>query len=322
MTAPPDRGDRLVLADRPMWDGSWDYGYEATKLEEHGLELRVPQSIEENERLLEEAIVLLAGGRPIDARVIGQLKKGRGIVSYSVGLDQIDLEAAESAHIEVRNVPDYCSEEVSDHAILLLLAAARRLPLWLDHTRRGSWKVQSDQLLPRRIRDMTAGIVGVGRIGGLVASKARGLGMNTIGFDPMPSPGVEDAIELVTLDELLARADVIVLCAPAQPGNAALLTREHFQRFEIPGPIIVNVSRGSLIDETALNDALFDGRVASAALDVRFPEPPGDDDPLRDAPNLIQTPHVAAASASAIQELKDGVLAQVLQFFAAEDGRR
>jgi D-3-phosphoglycerate dehydrogenase len=267
----------------------------------------VPEHGPADVSLLGEADVVLRGDRRIDADRLALMRRCVGLVTYSVGLDGVDLEAAERAGIRVRNVPAYCTDEVSDHAILLALAALRRLPHWLDTTGRGGWLDLADQVTVRRTRGLTLGVVGAGRIGSAVARKARAFGMSTVAHDPFVDD-TSESLPLVGRDELLARCDVIVLCASATSAAPFRLGRDDFAALTAPPPVIVNVARGALIDEAALADALKAGTVCAAALDVREREPPDPaHDPLAGAPNLILTPHVAASSADAIGDLRKGV---------------
>jgi D-3-phosphoglycerate dehydrogenase len=296
----------VVLADSPLWSGRWDYSLERRALADAGVELVVPADVDENERLLPGADVVLRGGRRFDAELIARLDRCVGLVTYSVGLDGIDLDAATAAGVPVRNIPDYCTAEVADHAALLALAAIRRLPHWIGVTGRGDWLQPEDQLTIRRISTLTAGIVGAGRIGRL-----RAFGATTIAFDPFVS-GVDPDLPLVGKDELLARSDAIVVCASSTAGSPPVLDGAAFASLGRPA-VIVNVARGTLIDERALAAALFSGRVSAAALDVRLSEPPDPtDDPLAGAPNLLLTPHVAASSSAAIDDLRSGVAAAAI----------
>jgi len=297
----------VVVADVPLWGGDWDYELERSAIEQCGASFVIPRDAAHNDELITTADIILRGGRRIDAEIIARAEHCVGIVTYSVGLDGIDLDAASVAGIGVRNVPGYCTEEVATHAVLLMLAAMRRLPHWIDTTSSGGWLHPQDQLTLSRVSVQTLGVIGAGRIGRAVASRARAFGMTTIAHDPY----VEDVIEGITLvgfDDLLRTADVIVLCASVTSTSPVLLDRSAIESLGRSAPIIVNVARGSLIDEHALGDALRSGRVAAAALDVRASEPPDPaDDPLAGAPNLILTPHVAAASREAVDDLRNGV---------------
>jgi D-3-phosphoglycerate dehydrogenase len=152
------------------------------------------------------------------------------------------------------------------------------------------------------LRGQTLGIAGAGRTGRLVARKARGFGFRTIAYDPFVTDPGDPDLELVAFEDVLRRADAIVVCAALSPGAPPLISREALAAVR-PGLILVNVARGGHIDEVALAAALQDGRVAVAALDVRSIEPPAVPDPLAGLPNVIQTPHVAASSREAVEDL-------------------
>ena len=307
----------MVLADAPLWSGRWDYSREAALLAAAGAELAIPTSAGENESLLAIADVVLRGGRRFDAALIGRLGACVGLVTYSVGLDGIDLDAAAAAGIPVRNVPDYCTTEVADHAVLLVLAAVRRLPYWISTVERGGWLTPEDQLTVRRLSTLTAGIVGAGRIGRAVAVRLRAFGITTIAHDPYLVTGPPD-LPIVDRDELLARSDIVVLCASSNAASPPWIDAASLAALGRPQPVIVNVARGSLVDEAALADALRRGQVGAAALDVRTTEPPDPaTDPLAGAPNLLTTPHVAASSASAIDDLRAGVAAAAVDLLGA-----
>lgn len=303
----------LVLADAPLWAGRWDYSREATLLAAAGADLVVPRSPDENESLLPGADIVLRGGRRFDAGLIGRLGSCVGLVTYSVGLDGIDLDAAAAAAIPVRNVPDYCTAEVADHAVLLALAAIRRLPHWMATVERGEWLEPEDQLTIRRLSTLTAGIVGAGRIGRAVALRLRAFGITTIAHDVYVTAGSAD-LPLVGRDELLARADLLILCASSTAASPPWLDGAALAALGQPQPVVVNVARGSLVDEPALAAAIRSGQVGAAALDVRAVEPPDPGaDPLAGLPNVLVTPHVAASSASAIDDLRAGVAAAAIE---------
>ena len=312
-TAGVARGRPGVVVFDPI-PGDWSFDPEADVLGRRGIDLVVPS----NEAAADVAIrtadaVIVTGVRRLDAERIADLERCAGILCYSIGTDKVDGPAAAAAGIAVRNVPDYCTDEVSDHGLTLLLAAQRRLLPIANATAGGEWPLRDRSLLAaiRRLRGQTLGIAGAGRTGRLVARKARAFGFRTIAYDPFVTDTGDPELELVGLDGLLADADAIVLCAALTPGSPALLSREALARVR-PGVVLVNVARGGHIDETALAEALKDGRVAVAALDVRANEPPGDEDPLRGLPNVILTPHIAASSRQAAEDLHRLAAAYVL----------
>jgi D-3-phosphoglycerate dehydrogenase len=285
--------------------GDWSFDAEAGVLADRGVDLLVPP----NEAHADAAIrgadaIIVTGVRRLDADRIARLERCAGILCYSIGMDKVDGAAAGAAGIPVRNVPDYCTDEVSDHALTLLLAAQRRLLPIATATALGEWPLRDRTQLAgiHRMRGQTLGIAGAGRTGRLVARKARGFGFRTIASDPFIDATGDDELELVDFDELLARSDAIVICAALSPGAPPLISRAALDHSRW-GLILVNVARGGHIDEIALADALRDGRVAVAALDVRASEPPTQPDPLLGLSNVILTPHVAASSREAAQDL-------------------
>ncbi len=285
--------------------GDWSFDAEAGVLADRGVDLAVPADDAAADAAIRGAdAVIVTGVRRLDADRIASLERCAGILCYSIGMDKVDSTAAGAARIPVRNVPDYCTDEVTDHALTLLLAAQRRLLPIATATALGEWPLRDRTQIAgiHRLRGQTLGIAGAGRTGRLVARKARGFGFRTIAYDPFIDATGDDELELADFDELLARSDAIVICAALSPGAPPLISRAALERSRW-GLILVNVARGGHIDELALADALRDGRVAVAALDVRASEPPTQPDPLIGLPNVILTPHVAASSREAAQDL-------------------
>jgi D-3-phosphoglycerate dehydrogenase / 2-oxoglutarate reductase len=301
-TTPATR-PRVVVFD-PI-PGGWSFASDAEVLGGRSVDLVVPPDEAAADAAIRTAdAIIVTGVRRLDAARIKTLERCVGILCYSIGMDKVDGPAAAAAGIPVRNVPDYCTDEVSDHALTLLLAAQRRLLPIANATAAGEWPLRDRGQLAaiRRLRGQTLGIAGAGRTGSLVARKARGFGFRTIAHDPFVTDPGDPDLELVRFDELLQRADAIVICAALTPGAPPLISRDALQQVR-PGLILVNVARGGHIDENALAEALQDGRVAVAALDVRATEPPSQPDPLAGLANVIQTPHVAASSREAAEDL-------------------
>jgi D-3-phosphoglycerate dehydrogenase len=299
----PDTRPRVVVYD-PI-PGGWSFDMDAAVLGGRGVDLVVPADEAAADVAIRTAdAVIVTGVRRLDGARIATLERCTGILCYSIGMDKVDGSAASAAGIPVRNVPDYCTDEVSDHALTLLLAAQRRLLPIATATARGEWPLRDRAQVTaiRRLRGQTLGIAGAGRTGRLVARKARGFGFRTIAHDPyVTEPGDAD-LELVGFHELLRQADAIVICAALTPGAPPLISRDALEQVR-PGLILVNVARGGHVDEAALAEALQDGRVAVAALDVRATEPPSQPDRLAGLANVIQTPHVAASSREAADDL-------------------
>jgi D-3-phosphoglycerate dehydrogenase len=295
---------RVVVLD-PIRDVAWDYDLERAVLAPAGVDLVIPADDPAADAEARDAdVVIVSGIRRLEAPLIGELRRAVGILCYSVGMDKVDGEAAAAAGIPVRNVPGYCTDEVADQALALLLAAWRRVPGLAARAEAYDWAVHADQDLAaiRRMRGHTLGVVGAGRIGRQVAQRARAFGMRTIAADPFVADAGSE-LPVLPFDEVLARADAIVLCAALSPRTRGLIGSDALARVR-PGLVLVNVARGGLVDEPALATALRDGRVSFAALDVRDPEPPRPDaDPLAGLPNVLQTPHVGGASQEATADL-------------------
>ncbi len=244
---------------------------------------------------LARADALIVSRVPVDGALLDRAPRVRAVGRLGVGVDNVDLHAAAARGIAVVNAPDYCVDEVAEHAIALLLTAWRETARLDRAVRRGAWEPDGMRPVPL-VAGRTLGIVGLGRIGRAVAWRARGLGLRVIAHEPQPRP--DEAEELVSLGELYARADAISLHVPLVAATAGLIDEAALAAMR-PGVVLVNVSRGGLVDERALLAALEAGRVFAACLDVRRLEPPAADDLLRARDDVTSTPHVAYASADA-----------------------
>ena len=254
-------------------------------------------------------------GEPIFAGCPGLV----GIVRTGIGLDTVDLPAATRHGVCIANVPDFCYDEVADTAMTLLLSVARKVRLADQHVRGGSWTPSA--LLPmRRLRGQTMGLVAFGHIARMVAERARGFGLRVIAFDPyleaqaMAKLGVE---KVETLEALLARSDVVSLHTPLTEETTGLMNRAAFSAMK-PGAILINTSRGKVVDEQALVDALRSGRLAGAGLDVLWTEPPAKGHPLFAMDNVVLTPHYASSTVEAIDDLAAKVSRQIVQYLHGE----
>jgi D-3-phosphoglycerate dehydrogenase len=249
-----------------------------------------------------DAVAILAGPIvPLDRDHLERLSACRAVVRYGVGLDNVDVEAAEDLGIAVGNVPEYGHEEISNHAIALLLALGRKLFVFDGAVRRGGAGVPAPESV-RRLSHTTLGLVGFGRIGRHVARKAQAFGLDVVAHDPYASPDVAAAagVDLLDLEALLRRADCVSLHVPLTPETRHMIDVPRMK----PGSLLINIGRGGLVDEDALVDALRSGHLAGAALDVTEVEPLPPTSPLLDAPNLILTPHVAWVSEVALEDLR------------------
>jgi D-3-phosphoglycerate dehydrogenase len=234
------------------------------------------------------------------------------VARIGVGLDNIAVDEATHRGAWVTNVPDYCVEEVSDHAIGLLLAWARGVVAFDREVKAGRWDPASARL--HRVSTLTAGIVGYGRIGRMTARKLRGFGMRLLAYDAYAAP--DDIVEMMDLDALLAQSDVVLLHVPLTEHTHHLIDAERLARVK-QGAFIINVSRGAVIDTAALIAALERGQLSGAGLDVLEGEPavPA---ALRDRSDVVITPHVAFSSASSLAELRRRVCEEVVRVMRGE----
>jgi D-3-phosphoglycerate dehydrogenase len=288
-----------------------------------GVELRPRQCRSEDEiiALAHDADAVLNCYAKMPARVIEVLKRCRIIARYGIGVDNVDLAAATKARILVTNVPDYCVDEVSDHALALLLALARRIAAADAAVKAGAWDVGAHAGI-RRLRGRTLGLLGFGKIARALASKAQPLGMKVIVYDPYLAPEeiARHGAEAAGLEALLARADVVSIHAPLSPETRNLIGERELRRMK-PAAFLINTSRGGIVDEQALAAALKENRLGGAALDVLGVEPPPEDHPLRRAPNIILTPHLAFYSRESVIELQTKAAEEVARALKGEPPR-
>jgi len=281
----------VVVFDQLDYLG-WSYEIEEEILTAAGARLWVPPRSEGHAALAGADVVIVHDG-PFGAAELALLHHPAGIVCYSVGMDQVDAAAASAAGVPVHNLPHWATQVVAEHALTLLLAAIRRLPVQDRAARTQQWdhrRLIAD-LGIELFTDLTVGIIGAGRIGTAVAARAMSLGFEVLATDPDRSDRKPN-VPLVPLDELLGSVDAVVICAPLTDETRRLMNAAAFSKMR-RGAVLVNVSRGGIVDEEALAAALSDGTLAFAALDVRATEPPSPDDPLLEQPNLLLTPHTA-----------------------------
>jgi D-3-phosphoglycerate dehydrogenase len=250
--------------------------------------------------------------------LISQLTRCKVIGRFGIGVDNIDLPAAKQKGITVTYVPDYCVMEVSDHAMALLLALARKIPLSNKLVQSGRWEMPA--VVPiNRLHGRTLGLIGFGNIPRTLVPKAQAFGLKVIAHDPyMPQDAARTInVESVSFDDLLARSDFISVHAPATPQTRGLLGRDAFAKVK-KGVLIINTARGPLVDEAALAAALDSGQVGGAALDVLASEPPPKDLALLNRDNVIITPHTAFYSVEALNELQTKCARDVASVLSGE----
>jgi D-3-phosphoglycerate dehydrogenase len=296
-----------------------DLEQERRLLADAGHELRFGSnaaSVEEVREAVTGADAVLNCFAPMPAEVIRSLERCVIIARYGIGLDTIDLDEATAKGIVVTNVPDYCIDEVSDHALALLMSLARGVTLLDRRVRSGSW-TSTDARPIHRLRGRTLGLVGFGRIARALAAKVAPLGFRVVTTDPfVPDEAVRDAgAEPATLEELLVAADVVSIHAPLTPDSRHLIGEAEFAMMK-PSAILINTSRGPLVDLDALRAALAEDRLGGAGLDVLEVEPPAADDPLLHRDDVIVTPHAAFYSEESLEELQRKAVEQVIEALA------
>lgn len=283
----------------PSWVG--------VRLAEHGIrwiegQHRTPETVLAAAR--DGDVVMIQSVRPLLGRaIIEELHRCRCFVRLGIGYDSIDVEAATQRGIPVCNIPTYCIEDVAEHTLALLMNSVRRITHQDRWIRAGQWD-RSGARPTRRMQGCTLGLVGFGRIGRTVARQASGLGLRILVFDPYLNADVvaQHDAEQVTLEALLQNSDFLSVHCPLTSDTHHLLDRKAFHNMK-GGVFLVNTSRGPIIDEVALAEALQSGKVWGVGLDVFEQEPLPLDSPLRAFDNVTFTPHVSANSEESVEEL-------------------
>jgi D-3-phosphoglycerate dehydrogenase len=260
--------------------------------------------------------LLVRSATTVDAEVLAAAPKLKIVARAGVGLDNVDVDAATARGVLVVNAPTSNIHSAAEHALALLLAAARQIPAADATLRDHTWKRSS--FSGTEIFGKTVGVVGLGRIGQLVAQRLAAFGAHVAAYDPYVSAAraAQLGIELLTLDELLARADFISVHLPKTKETAGLINKEALAKTK-PGVIIVNAARGGLIDEEALAEAVISGHVRGAGLDV-FSTEPCTDSPLFELPQVVVTPHLGASTEEAQDRAGTDVAASVKLALAGE----
>jgi D-3-phosphoglycerate dehydrogenase len=258
--------------------------------------------------LVKDADCVIAQFARINAAVIGNMNKARAIVRYGIGVDNVDLAAARARGIAVCNVPDYCIYEVADHTLAFILGLTRQVVLHDNKLHNGSWALAVPLSQMRTLRGSTVAVIGFGRIGREVVQRLLPFKCRVLVYDPIaPANAITAAgAEPVSLADALAAADILTLHCPSNPQTRKMMNRETFHQMK-RGSLFVNVARGDLVDTQALVDALTEGQLAGAALDVCDPEPIPGEHPIMVLPNVILAPHIASASSAAVTKLRETV---------------
>lgn len=301
-----------VDCERPQKEKDRLYAAERIAVEDLGGELVLlsAQTEEEIIRACAGARIILTEGlfTPITRRVLQALPDCWAVGRYGIGVDNIDVEAATDCGIVVFNVADYCVEEVADHAAALVVASARRVVVLDRHVRAGGWDKPPLEHPLRRISSLTLGLVGFGNIGRHMVPRLGGFGMRILATDPYVDPrlAAEAGVELMSLEQVLIESDLVSLHTFLSAGTRHLIGAPELSLMK-PSAFLVNTSRGGVVDEEALIQALRERRIGGAALDVTEEEPLGADSPLRSLDNVVLTPHQGSSSVESGADLRRGV---------------
>ncbi len=288
-----------------------DYTWPNTSVEEAVLKtanarLLIAQVGDENEllSLVPQADAILTCFKKVSAAVVRAGEKLQVISRYGIGVDNIAVDEATRLGIPVTNVPAYCLDEVAEHALTLMLACARNIPHYDQAIRAHDWALNKQRPL-FRIHGKTLGIIGFGKIGQMLATKASGLGLKVIAYSPRADISIAQAlhVDLVSLNEVVSQSDFLSLHVPMKAETRHIINADRLRQMK-PTAFLINTSRGGLIDHEALLQALKEGWIAGAALDVFEAEPLDAQHPLFAQPNLIATPHVAFYSEESLVELQ------------------
>jgi len=276
---------------------------EKGELERIGAELILAQAQEESDliRSCKEADGLINQYSILSRKVLESLPKCKVISRYGVGVDSVDLKAATELGMIVANVPDYCMDEVADQTVAMILALIRKVVFFDQRVKAGVWDFR-EGIPIHRIRGRTLGLIGCGRIGLEVARRVSGFGVKVIAFDPYLAKAPA-GIELKDFDSVLKESDMISVHCPLNQATRHLIGEPEFGKME-KKPIIINTSRGPIVDEEALTRALEQDLVSGAGLDVLEKEPPGSGHPLLSRSNVVLSPHISFYSVESISELK------------------
>ncbi len=271
-------------------------------------------------RVAREADGLLVTYAKITAPMIAQLTRCRVISRFGIGVDNVDLAAATAAGIVVTKVPDYCIDEVSDHAMALLLALARKVPSSSAQVHGGRWDMRASVPM-HRLRGSTLGLIGFGRIPQLMTPKAQAFGLRVVAFDPHVPDEIFAAANVTSLGfaPLVAASDFISVHAPLVPETRGLFDAAVFRQMK-PTAYLINTARGPIVDEHALAAALDAGQLAGAAVDVMPQEPPTGS-PLVGRSDVIITPHTAFYSEESLVELQTKAAQEVVRVLSGKAPR-
>jgi len=266
----------------------------------------------------QDADALLNTYAKLPGAVLRALPKCRIVARTGIGVDTVDISVATALGIIVTNVPDYCIDEVSDHALALILSLTRKIVSATAAVKAGTWDVKVAVPIARH-RGRTLGLVGLGKIPRALVPKAQAIGFQVLAFDPYVSPedGARLGVRMVDFEMLLSESDVVSVHAPLTDETVGLFGDRAFGLMKA-GAFLVNTSRGPLIQEAALLRALQSGRLAGVGLDVLEVEPPAAENPLLRLPNVAVTPHIGFYSEQSLVELQTKAAQEVRRALLGE----
>ena len=306
----------IAVTDSPF--PSLDPAKAALKRVDPELRMAKSPSADDILAVARDADAVLVTYAKLPGDLLRELKRCKVIGRFGLGVDNIDIPAAGALGITVTYVPDYCMQEVSDHAMALLLSLVRKVPLSNKLVQSGRWEVPP--VVPiHRLSGRVFGLVGFGNIPRTLAPKAKAFGLRVVTHDPYVPADVlgKAGVESVGFDELLAMSDFVSIHAPLLPATRGLFNAEVFRKMK-KGALLINTARGPLVDETALIAALDSGYLGGAALDVVTTEPLAQDSKLLGRDNVILTPHTAFYSVEALDELQTKCATDVARVLSGE----
>lgn len=281
---------------------------EQTIVEEAGFDFSCYQcsGVAELMNVCADADAVITQFAPVNDEVVSAMQKAKVIVRYGIGYDNVACETASKKGIPVCNIPDYCIDEVADHALAFILATTRRVRANNAFVVEGNWGLGVPLEKMQALSDLTVGVIGLGRIGREVTARLQGFKCTVLASDPVISD--EEAkthgCTLMSLEDLLKASDIVSLHCPSTPETRGMINQKSLEVMK-EGAVLVNVGRGDLVDLDALTEALRHGRIGGAALDVFNPEPIAADHPLLGMNNVVVSSHVASCSPKASKKLRE-----------------
>lgn len=272
-----------------------------------------------NRMMSEATVIVVEASVAIDETVINQLEKCKAILSFGTGFDNIDVQAAYRRNIAVCNLPDYCSDEVADHTLSLILSLLRRIPNYNADLKSGKWNSISAKPL-HRFQDTVIGLLGFGRIAQKVAERLKPFGFTIIAYDEYVDENIfsNKGVTAVSLDKVLSESNLLSLHVPLTQETENLLNEETMRKLP-KDAMVVNTCRGGIIDETSLVKLIDEGGLSGAAIDVFLSEPPNLANDIFQRDDIITTPHAAYYSIESIEEMQTRTAENALRVLQDKD---